>query len=59
MALPTTANRLIRPLASPRDSVGNSSGPYTARAGTAMAPITVPSSDHTQIWGPLVTNIRR
>ncbi len=42
----------MMPLAAPRAAVGKSSGPYTPRAGTAMAPNTEPSSENIQIDQP-------
>ena len=42
----------MTPLAAPRAAVGNSSGPYTPRAGTAMAPNTDPRSENIQIDQP-------
>ena len=57
MPLPITDTSEMMPLALPRRLVGNSSGPYTPRAGTVAAPRTAAAADQSQICGPLVRYI--
>src|SRR5262249_54781985 len=49
---PTSASIEMRPLALPRLPVGNSSAPYTPRAGTAAPPITAAAVDDTHMGQP-------
>jgi hypothetical protein len=51
---PATLTTCNPPLAAPRWPVGNSSGPYTARAGMASAPMIDASIDETHRGQPNV-----
>jgi hypothetical protein len=58
MTLPTVATVLMIPLARPRKDVGNSSGPYTLRAGTRAAAKMEPTVAVSHMAGPSSVNDR-